>query len=222
MVEKILPPSDYYLASYDESHITIRHQWPWATILTFILGVLGAVSFRLLELKIIQSTVPYYATLCILVLLGTVATVHNIWYTQWPLYDAIRGIVTTNNTDILERFLGTEKFVHTIMSMKRPDVVFDDHNSCLLAPVRKGKVLLHRMIKYGEVRKHGVSILFNNFFEPVFRSGDVFREVTVQKEVVHVGAVIPAQDLISREVPSDYEIGLDLETDINVFLHSLR
>ncbi len=66
------------------------------------------------------------------------------------------------------------------------------------------------------MRKYGVSILFNNYFEPVFRRGDVFREVTIENEVVHVGAVIPAQDLISREVPSDYEIGLDLGSEANV------
>ncbi len=213
--EKILPLSDYYLASYDESQITIRHQWPWPTISTFIIGVVSVVTLVISKSQAILEAVPDYVTLFILLLLGTAAAVHNIWYSEWPLHDAVRGIVTSNNTEKLEKFLG-KKFVRTIMSIKRPDVVFDDHKSCLLAPVRKGKVILHRMIKYGEVRKHSVSILFNNYFEPVFRRGDVFREVIIQNKVAHVGAVIPAQDLISREVPSDYEIGLDLGSEANV------
>ncbi len=44
----------------------------------------------------------------------------------------------------------------------------------------------------------------------------MLREVTIGSEVVHVGAVIPAQDHISREVPSEYEIGLDLGSEANV------
>ncbi len=214
--EKTLPPSDYYLASYDESQITIRHQWPWATYFTFGIGAAAVITLAVVKAKAFLQELPDYITLFIFLLLGTTATVHNIWYAQWPLHDAVRGIVTSNNTEKLERFLGKEKFVRTIMSIKRPDVVFDDHKSCLLAPARKGKVILHRMIKYGEVRKYGVSILFNNYFEPVFTKGNVFREVTIQNEVVHVGAVIPAQDLISREVPADYEIGLDLGSEENV------
>ncbi len=58
----------------------------------------------------------------IFLLVGTVAAVHNMWYSQWPLHDAVRGTVTSNNTEKLEKFLGKEKFVHTIMSIKRPDV----------------------------------------------------------------------------------------------------
>ncbi len=155
------------------------------------------VSFILFESEMIQRAVSDYVTLCVILLLGKTAAVHKIWCAQWPLHDAVRGIVTSNNTDILERFLGKEKFVRTFMRIKRPYIVSDDQKSCLLAPVRKGKVLLHRTIKYCEVRKHAVSMLFNNCFEPVFWKGGVFRDVTVQNEVFRIGEGIPAQDLIS-------------------------